>query len=139
VIVVVVVVVVMIVVVENLAGGREDPSSFEFRTRTSVSHKKKFLTRRDTPRRPHAHVTHTCADGDPHSPDGGASSGKSASASCIVGEEERRLAVRPLAAGAGLDLDLSELTALGPLDGRYASKTASLRPYFSESVLTTDY
>ena len=51
---------------------------------------------------------------------------------------ERRLAVRPLAAGAGLDLDLSELTALGPLDGRYASKTASLRPYFSESVLTTD-
>jgi hypothetical protein len=57
---------------------------------------------------------------------------------------ERRLAVRPLAAGAGagldldLDLDLSELTALGPLDGRYASKTASLRPYFSESVLTPD-
>ena len=27
---------------------------------------------------------------------------------------------------------LSELTALSPLDGRYASKTASLRPYFSE-------
>jgi len=29
-------------------------------------------------------------------------------------------------------LALSELTALSPLDGRYASKTASLRPYFSE-------
>jgi len=27
---------------------------------------------------------------------------------------------------------LSELTALSPLDGRYASKTAALRPYFSE-------
>jgi len=30
------------------------------------------------------------------------------------------------------DLKLSELTALSPLDGRYASKTAALRPYFSE-------
>ena len=29
-------------------------------------------------------------------------------------------------------LDLSSLTALSPLDGRYASKTAELRPYFSE-------
>ncbi len=30
------------------------------------------------------------------------------------------------------ELPLSELTALSPLDGRYASKTAALRPYFSE-------
>lgn len=30
------------------------------------------------------------------------------------------------------DLKLSELTALSPLDGRYAGKTATLRPYFSE-------
>jgi len=29
-------------------------------------------------------------------------------------------------------LALSELTALSPLDGRYGSKTATLRPYFSE-------
>ncbi len=29
-------------------------------------------------------------------------------------------------------LDLSELTALSPLDGRYAGKTAALRQYFSE-------
>ncbi len=29
-------------------------------------------------------------------------------------------------------LALSELTALSPLDGRYSSKTATLRPYFSE-------
>ena len=29
-------------------------------------------------------------------------------------------------------LDLSSLTALSPLDGRYSSKTAVLRPYFSE-------
>ncbi len=29
-------------------------------------------------------------------------------------------------------LALSELTALSPLDGRYGSKTAALRPYFSE-------
>ena len=29
-------------------------------------------------------------------------------------------------------LDLSALTALSPLDGRYESKTAALRPYFSE-------
>ena len=28
--------------------------------------------------------------------------------------------------------DLSELSALSPLDGRYGSKTAALRPYFSE-------
>ena len=30
---------------------------------------------------------------------------------------------------------LSELTALSPLDGRYSSKTAALRPYFSEYAL----
>lgn len=36
---------------------------------------------------------------------------------------------------ASSQLDLSELTALGPLDGRYASKTASLRPFFSEYVV----
>jgi len=30
------------------------------------------------------------------------------------------------------DLKLSELTALSPLDGRYAGKTTGLRPYFSE-------
>ena len=29
-------------------------------------------------------------------------------------------------------MDLSLLTALSPVDGRYASKTAELRPYFSE-------
>jgi len=29
-------------------------------------------------------------------------------------------------------MDLSSLTALSPVDGRYASKTSSLRPYFSE-------
>lgn len=29
-------------------------------------------------------------------------------------------------------MDLSPLTAVSPVDGRYASKTASLRPYFSE-------
>ena len=29
-------------------------------------------------------------------------------------------------------LDLLDLTALSPLDGRYQAKTASLRPYFSE-------
>ncbi len=31
--------------------------------------------------------------------------------------------------------DLSALTAIGPLDGRYASKTAPLRAYFSEHAL----
>ena len=36
---------------------------------------------------------------------------------------------------ASSQLDLSELTALGPLDGRYAAKTASLRPFFSEYVV----
>lgn len=32
-------------------------------------------------------------------------------------------------------LELSPLTAVGPLDGRYASKTAPLRPYMSEYAL----
>ena len=32
-------------------------------------------------------------------------------------------------------MDLSELTATSPIDGRYGSKTASLRPYFSEFAL----
>ena len=32
-------------------------------------------------------------------------------------------------------LDLSALTAVGPLDGRYAAKTAPLRDYFSEHAL----
>jgi len=31
-----------------------------------------------------------------------------------------------------MSLALSSLTALSPTDGRYASKTAALRPYFSE-------
>ncbi|PCJ30795.1 MAG: adenylosuccinate lyase [Gammaproteobacteria bacterium] len=31
-----------------------------------------------------------------------------------------------------MGLDLSSLTAISPIDGRYASKTDSLRPYFSE-------
>ena len=29
-------------------------------------------------------------------------------------------------------MDLSHLTAISPIDGRYADKTKSLRPYFSE-------
>ncbi len=29
-------------------------------------------------------------------------------------------------------MELSALTALSPIDGRYGSKTAALRPYFSE-------
>ena len=29
-------------------------------------------------------------------------------------------------------MDLSALTAVSPVDGRYGSKTAALRPYFSE-------
>jgi len=33
------------------------------------------------------------------------------------------------------ELDLTSLTALSPVDGRYASKTASLREYFSEFAL----
>ena len=32
-------------------------------------------------------------------------------------------------------MDLSPLTAVSPVDGRYASKTAALRPYFSEAAL----
>ncbi len=32
-------------------------------------------------------------------------------------------------------MDLSSLTAVSPIDGRYHSKTASLRPYFSEYAL----
>ena len=32
-------------------------------------------------------------------------------------------------------LPLSELTALSPIDGRYAARTASLREYFSEYAL----
>ena len=37
-----------------------------------------------------------------------------------------------LQASAQPDLPLSELTALGPLDGRYGSKVAGLRQSFSE-------
>ena len=33
------------------------------------------------------------------------------------------------------ELDLSSLTALSPVDGRYASKTAKLREHFSEFAL----
>ena len=29
-------------------------------------------------------------------------------------------------------MDLSQLTAISPVDGRYGSKTAALRPIFSE-------
>jgi hypothetical protein len=36
------------------------------------------------------------------------------------------------AAAAGDTLELSSLTAVSPIDGRYASKTAPLRPIFSE-------
>ena len=32
-------------------------------------------------------------------------------------------------------MSLSELTAISPIDGRYASKTEKLRDYFSESAL----
>ena len=42
-------------------------------------------------------------------------------------------AARP--AGPPADLPLSALTALSPLDGRYASKTADLRQHFSEFAL----
>lgn len=45
-----------------------------------------------------------------------------------------RAATRASTVCASSQLELSELTALGPLDGRYASKTASLRPFFSEYV-----
>ena len=37
-----------------------------------------------------------------------------------------------MSSNAHNSLDLSELTALSPLDGRYGSKTEALRPYFSE-------
>ena len=32
-------------------------------------------------------------------------------------------------------LDINSLTAVSPIDGRYASKTSSLRQYFSEYAL----
>ena len=32
-------------------------------------------------------------------------------------------------------MSLSELTAISPIDGRYATKTEQLRVYFSESAL----
>lgn len=57
-------------------------------------------------------------------------------ASLPVPSSRRFFATQPTARSATVrasdQLDLSELTALGPLDGRYASKTVSLRPFFSE-------
>lgn len=40
--------------------------------------------------------------------------------------------IRVLMSSDTTELALSSLTALSPLDGRYSSKTAALRPYFSE-------
>lgn len=54
---------------------------------------------------------------------------------CACNRQTDIVQAESIAGKSATTMDLSELTATSPIDGRYGSKTASLRPYFSEFAL----